>query len=107
MKRKFSEKNKVRTIEEYFEDNLKVRIQISNQNMPDLIVTPSKASFNNTGGLCGMWDSNSQRELYVLDKDGNEEYLTNTNETLIKIKEFWQYIFSFEFKAYEIIVNLI
>ena len=62
--------------------------------MPDLRIQASKSSFKNTGGLCGMWDGVNQpsSELYLLDKDGVEQFLPNTNvANLNLLSEFWKY----------------
>jgi hypothetical protein len=39
-----------------------------------------------------MWDNNRNRELYVLDEDGVEQFLPNTNDVEVA-REFWRYGF--------------
>lgn len=62
--------------------------------MPRLNVEPSEASFENTGGLCGMWDNNRRTELFVLDVDGVEEYLPNLNNVELA-KSFWKSVIKY------------
>ena len=82
---------KFRTIECNLEESVKVRVKIRNRSMPDITVSPSKSSFNRTGGLCGRWDDSKSSEVYVMDKDGNEEFI---NSSLLsnnsKARDFWQ-----------------
>ncbi len=54
--------------------------------MPSIYVTPSENSYKNTGGLCGMWNNDRNRDLYVLDDNGVEKYGASVNE----IKDFWR-----------------
>ncbi len=54
-----------------------------------MIITPSKSSFNNTGGLCGLWDNNSNNELYIMNKDGLNEFVHDYQSDLNIVKEFW------------------
>ena len=57
--------------------------------MPVLSLSPSASSFKNTGGLCGMWDNDKNKELFVLDIDGVEEYLPNLNNVELA-RDFWK-----------------
>ena len=54
--------------------------------MPRIYVTPAENSFKNTGGLCGMWNNDRSKELYVLDNDGNLKYGASVSE----VKDFWR-----------------
>lgn len=74
-----------------FNDSVKVKIQLSTRQLPSLIIKPSRSSFNNTGGLCGMWDGNENRELFVFDKNGIERFLpNNATDTVTSARDFWK-----------------
>ncbi len=66
-----------------------MKIIKSNRNLPNVIITPSKSSFNNTGGLCGLWDNNSNNELYILNKDGLKQFVHSNQSDLDMVKKFW------------------
>lgn len=76
-------------MEKHFEDSVKVKFQLANRQMPRLIIEPSMSSYENTGGLCGMWDGSQSTELYIMDQDGVEEYLPNAQNVEIA-RDFWK-----------------
>ena len=78
----------MRTVESSFKESVKVKFNLANRQMPLLSVRVPRSSFNNTGGLCGRWDGNQQRDLYHLDQDGNEEFFQLND--LDKAKDFWK-----------------
>ena len=63
-----------------------VRVQFSKKSITDIRVVPSASSFNNTGGLCGLWDGNKSNDLYVLDRDGLNQF----NANLGSIESYWK-----------------
>ncbi len=65
--------------------------------MPLISVSPAKVNFENTGGLCGMWDNDKSenKELYVLDKNGYDSYLPNLNNITLA-ESFWKYKILFQ-----------
>lgn len=77
-------------MEKHFENSVKVKFQLGTRSLPRLIIEPAKSSYENTGGLCGMWDNNRSTELYILDQDGVEEYLPNFNDVQLA-RDFWKY----------------
>lgn len=77
---------KIRTVENDFEDSVLVRVQFTSRNMPDFRITPSVSSFKNTGGLCGLWDGSSINDLYVLNKDGINEF----GSSVSLIESYWK-----------------
>ena len=99
---------KLRTVEKHFEDSVKVKIRLATRSMPVLNISPSKSSYENTGGLCGMWDNNRQTELFVLDQDGIEEYLPRLNDVRLA-RDFWRLenTFRSSFKVYHTTLNLL
>ena len=54
--------------------------------MPSLEISPSVSSFENTGGLCGLWDNYKGNDLYILNKDGVDEVTTS----LSAVEEYWK-----------------
>jgi hypothetical protein len=65
--------------------------------MPRIKLTPAVNSYKKTGGLCGMWNGDQSKDLYVLDDNGDEKYNANINE----IKDFWRF---YSNKVYLILV---
>ena len=65
-----------------------VEVQFAHQNMPVITVTPAITSFDHTGGLCGWWNNNTDKELYVLDKEGFPVY--QDLKDLDRFDEFWK-----------------
>ena len=59
--------------------------------MPRILLTPAPNSYRKTGGLCGMWNDNTSKDLYVLDDNGDEKYNANVNE----IKDFWRFVYKY------------
>ena len=59
--------------------------------MPTISVSPSQKSYENTGGLCGMWNgnNNSDSELYTLDQNGYESYLKDLTDISL-VENFWK-----------------
>ncbi len=53
-------------------DSIRVKISVKPFVLSVIEVSPSSNSFNRTGGICGLWDNNSNRELYVIDDNGIE-----------------------------------
>lgn len=76
-------------MEKDFEDSVKIKFKLASRTMPTLEIKPSLSSYENTGGLCGMWDDDRRKELYVLDEDGVEKYLPNLNDVEVA-REFWR-----------------
>ncbi|RNA24022.1 von Willebrand factor D and EGF domain-containing -like [Brachionus plicatilis] len=76
----------IRTVERYFSESVKVKFQINKLSMPTLKISPSQSSYQNTGGICGMWDNNKNQELYVLDKNGIIQFTSDV--TLAR--DFWK-----------------
>lgn len=71
---------------------MKVRVQMADRHIVDVRVEAPDSSFNNTGGLCGKWDNDSNRELFILDQDGVEHYIDhNASENVQLIGDFWKY----------------
>jgi hypothetical protein len=66
-----------------------VKVQLGFKQIPDVTVQASKSSYSNTGGLCGMWDGDQNKELYVLDKNGIEHYLPAQSNVDV-LAEFWK-----------------
>lgn len=54
--------------------------------MPTLKISPSESSYQNTGGICGMWDNNKNQELYVLDKNGIIQFTSDVSLA----RDFWK-----------------
>lgn len=49
------------------------------------------SSFENTGGLCGMWDNKRDKELFILDIDGVEDYLQGFSQNSVQMaRDFWK-----------------
>ena len=61
---------------------------MANRAMPTLSITQPNSAYGRTGGLCGRWDGSTSTDLYVLDRDGVETFLSTSN--LPKIRDFWQ-----------------
>ena len=55
--------------------------------MPRIYVTPSQNSYKKTGGLCGMWNDDKNKDLYILDDQGNEKF----GASVAEVKDFWRY----------------
>jgi len=77
-----------RTVEKECNDYTQIKVMVGNKVMPQIKIKPSKSSFNRTGGLCGLWDNSQAKELYVMDKDGSDLFLTNWDTN--KAREFWR-----------------
>ena len=82
-------KKKLRTVEKHFEDTVKVKVRLATRTLPVLGISPSKSSYENTGGLCGMWNNDRKNELFVLDRDGVEHYLPNLRDVSLA-RDFWK-----------------
>ena len=54
--------------------------------MPRIYVTPSFNSYKKTGGLCGMWNDDKNKDLYILDDKANEKY----GASVAEVKNFWR-----------------
>ena len=83
----------LRTYDSNCNDPVQVKIMIGDKNVPQLIVKPSKESFNKTGGLCGLWDNSRTKELYVMERDGSDKYLKQWNTGSADIqtaRDFWR-----------------
>lgn len=79
---------KLRTFDERFpNDEVKIKVEVGPLSMPRILVTPSSNSFRNTGGLCGMWNKDANKDLYVLDNNGFQKYGISVQEA----KDFWRY----------------
>lgn len=79
---------KIRTVEKHFEESVKMTFKLATRTMPTLNIAPSKSSFENTGGLCGLWDGSRAQELFVIDADGVEEFFSFGNVPLAR--DFWK-----------------
>ncbi|RNA13528.1 von Willebrand factor D and EGF domain-containing [Brachionus plicatilis] len=79
----------IRTVENHFEDSVLVKFQLANQALPILSIQAPNSTYQSTGGLCGRWDGNGNRntDLYVLDRHGLESFVSPSNLSLIK--DFW------------------
>ena len=63
-----------------------VKFQLGSYKIPTLEVHAPQIAFNRTGGLCGRWDNSQKTELYVLDRDGAEDFTVNINT----VRDFWK-----------------
>lgn len=54
--------------------------------MPSIAISPSRSSFENTGGLCGLWDKSPARDLFVMDKNGVDQF---TNDIGL-LEKYWK-----------------
>ena len=69
-----------------------MRVKVRNRIMPDITVSPAMSAFNKTGGLCGRWDNAKNTELYIMNKDGNEEFITTSLLNNLPSRDFWQFV---------------
>ena len=55
--------------------------------MPRIFITPAINSFKNTGGLCGLWNNDTRKDLYVIDNNGDQKFGVSIEDA----KDFWRY----------------
>lgn len=80
---------KIRTIAPLLNETVKVKFQLAQKSIPRLIIQPSQSSFKNSGGLCGFWDDDINKEFFVLDENGSKQFLDIENNYEL-IKDFWK-----------------
>ncbi len=54
--------------------------------MPRMSITPAINSFKYTGGLCGLWNNDTQKDLYVIDNNGDQKFGVSVEDA----KNFWR-----------------
>ena len=68
-------------------DSVKLKVEVGPLSMPRMSITPAINSFKFTGGLCGLWNNDTQKDLYVIDNNGNQKFGVSVEDA----KDFWRY----------------
>lgn len=81
----------MRTIATEFHESVKVKFELAHKSLPQLTIQPALSSFNHSGGFCGLWDEDPDRDFFVLNKNGAKRFLVGDNDEDIQlITEFWK-----------------
>ena len=79
-------------------DSIKLKVDVGPLSMPRILLTPAVNSYKNTGGLCGMWNDDPSRDLYILNDMGDQQYTNDVN----LVKDFWRYQINYIFSTFRI-----
>ncbi len=70
-----------------------VRVITHTLGITCIYIQPSLNSYNKTGGLCGLWNDDSEDDLYILNKNNKRIIIDDlTDETnLVRLGLFWRF----------------